>query len=129
MPAISYGTFLGGKSDAFKQKPCSAHKKPLLELVGTSAVLLGQPMITKSFRLKGASYGASVASTVARKLLKGQFFSKAHWAPTINQFFKKSTKLSTVIGRLIPVVGWALLFVNAGFKKHHQVRHHQDSLF
>ncbi len=106
---------------------CSVFSRPssdTLSVLGTLAILSGQPIIQKPFVLQGTSQKTSLASLLARKWFRGRLLTREYWAPTFHQLSKKSTKLSTIAGRLAPVIGWGLLLLDKG---RHYVMSQTDS--
>jgi RHS repeat-associated protein len=104
------------KPESFGQafKNCVSEHFGLNSLVGITAAQLGQATISKPGAL-GSAAETSRASQLARGL-----FGNARVpggvrlpAPTWGNWLSKSARVGTVVGRWVPIIGWALLAYDA----------------
>ncbi|MBW7983824.1 STM2901 family protein [Enterobacillus tribolii] len=82
------------------------------DVAAAAAIYLGQNNIRVSGKLAGATPGTSRASQIARQQLKGIYMPMR--LPTIvggpsNMKIIMTKKLSTFVGRAVPVIGWFVI--------------------
>ncbi len=94
---------------------CAAQQFGVDELLGLGLTAAGAPVVPKPFVQPGTSPATSVASTVSRAVFGDARFPAGVrvWAPTWVQPLRVTANVGRAVGRLVPVVGAAILIYDA----------------